>query len=66
MMLSSLSLPYQFGLQGPLAIFCSRHEWSAPRTVDLRKQDGLDFGFSVRGDSPVIIAMVEKGSLAQV
>ncbi|XP_076260379.1 GTP-Rho-binding protein rhophilin isoform X1 [Rhynchophorus ferrugineus] len=51
---------------GPIAIFSAKRHWSAPRLVQLhrgRSDDG--FGFSVRGDAPVNIAVVEPGSLAE-
>ncbi|XP_046667846.1 LOW QUALITY PROTEIN: rhophilin-2-B [Homalodisca vitripennis] len=50
---------------GPVAIFSAKHHWTAPRSVQLHRGDGdVGFGFSVRGDSPVIIAGVDHGSLA--
>ncbi|KAG8222093.1 hypothetical protein J437_LFUL000856 [Ladona fulva] len=59
---------------GPVAIFSAKHHWTAPRNVQLRKGGGEDadgsgdgdagFGFSVRGDAPVIVAGVDPGSLA--
>lgn len=51
---------------GPLAIFSAKHHWTAPRIVKLRKRSDESFGFSVRGDAPVIIASVDPGSLAEV
>lgn len=51
---------------GPLAIFAAKHHWTSPRTVKLRKRSDESFGFSVRGDCPVIIAGVDLGSLAEV
>lgn len=48
---------------GPLAIFNARNHWTAPRALQMQRgEDG--FGFTVRGDSPVIIASVDKGSSA--
>lgn len=55
-----------FSSLGPVAVFNARHYWSAPRVVKLRKRDAEGFGFSVRGDSPVVIAGVDHRSLAQV
>ena len=52
-------------VQGPLAIFNSRNEWSAPRMVEL-KRGTEGYGFTVRGDSPVIVASVDKGFIAHV
>lgn len=55
-----------FRALGPIAIFSAKRHWTAPRLVQLhrgRTSDG--FGFSVRGDAPVIIAIVEPKSLAE-
>lgn len=49
---------------GPIAIFNSRNQWAAPRTVVLRRSPTEGFGFSVRGDSPVIVADIEPDSVA--
>ena len=51
---------------GPVAVFSAKHHWTAPRTVQLRKKEEEGYGFSVRGDAPVVIAGVEHGSLADV
>uniref|UniRef100_T1ISB1 Rhophilin n=1 Tax=Strigamia maritima TaxID=126957 RepID=T1ISB1_STRMM len=51
---------------GPLAIFSAKNNWTPPRIIKLRKRADESFGFSVRGDSPVIIAGVDGGSLAEV
>lgn len=51
---------------GPISIFSARHYWTAPRNISLKKQSSeQSFGFSVRGDAPVIVAGVDKGSMAQ-
>lgn len=55
-----------FNALGPVAIFNAKHFWSAPRAIRLRKRETEGFGFSVRGDAPVIIAGVDPKSLAQV
>ena len=55
-----------FSALGPVAVFNARHFWSAPRVVRLRKRESEGFGFSVRGDSPVVVAGVDHRSLAQV
>ncbi|XP_063905456.1 rhophilin-2 isoform X3 [Zophobas morio] len=55
-----------FRALGPIAIFSAKRHWTAPRLVQLhrgRTSDG--FGFSVRGDAPVIVAIVEANSLAE-
>ncbi|CAL1532314.1 unnamed protein product [Lymnaea stagnalis] len=49
---------------GPISIFNATNDWSAPRTVLLERQPNEGFGFSVRGDSPVMIADIEEGSVA--
>jgi len=51
---------------GPVAVFNAKHHWSAPRSVHLRKRDEEGYGFSVRGDAPVVIAGVEPASLAHI
>jgi len=50
---------------GPIAIFSAKRHWTAPRLVQLHRGRTTDgFGFSVRGDAPVIIAAVEQKSLS--
>ncbi|XP_076177375.1 GTP-Rho-binding protein rhophilin [Ptiloglossa arizonensis] len=50
---------------GPVAIFSAKRHWTAPRLIQLQRgPDGEGFGFSVRGDAPVIIAAVDHNSLA--
>lgn len=55
-----------FRCLGPVAVFSAKHHWSAPRTVHLSKKEEEGYGFSVRGDAPVIVAGVEHGSLADI
>ncbi|KAH9515482.1 Rhophilin-2 [Bulinus truncatus] len=50
---------------GHISIFNAANDWSAPRTVTLERQPNEGFGFSVRGDSPVTIADIEEGSVAE-
>lgn len=51
---------------GPIAIFSAKRHWSAPRVVQLRRnRPDEGFGFSVRGDAPVVVAVVEPGSLSE-
>ncbi|GAB6027157.1 hypothetical protein CHUAL_013914 [Chamberlinius hualienensis] len=51
---------------GPLTIFNARNHWTVPRLINLKKgDDEPNFGFSIRGDSPVIVATVDPGSLAE-
>ncbi|KAK5647301.1 hypothetical protein RI129_002193 [Pyrocoelia pectoralis] len=55
-----------FRTLGPIAIFSAKRHWTAPRLVQLHRGRNSDgFGFSVRGDAPVIIANVESNSLAE-
>ena len=51
---------------GPVSVFSAKHHWSVPRTVKLKKTDTEGFGFSVRGDAPVVVAGVDRKSLAEV
>ncbi|XP_053107118.1 rhophilin-1 [Hemicordylus capensis] len=48
---------------GPLSVFSAKNKWHPPRTVHLvRGENG--FGFTLRGDSPVLIAGVIAGGCA--
>ncbi|XP_028046177.1 rhophilin-2 [Monomorium pharaonis] len=51
---------------GPVAIFSAKRHWTAPRLVQLQRGPDEGFGFSVRGDAPVIIAAVDHNSLADM
>ncbi|XP_046377278.1 rhophilin-2-B-like isoform X2 [Haliotis rufescens] len=53
-----------FATLGPITIFNSRNEWSAARRVQLDRSEDEGFGFSVRGDSPVMVAEIEPDSVA--
>ncbi|XP_032876306.1 rhophilin-1 [Amblyraja radiata] len=47
---------------GPLSVFSAKNRWSSVRDVDLEKSE-KGFGFTLRGDSPVLIAgVVPDGS----
>ncbi|XP_042908259.1 rhophilin-2 [Parasteatoda tepidariorum] len=50
---------------GPLKVFCARRQWTAARQIKLQRNEETNFGFSVRGDAPVIITAVEPKSLSQ-
>lgn len=50
---------------GPVAVFSAKHQWSSPRAVNITRTATQGFGFSVRGDAPVVIAGVDRGSLAE-
>ncbi|KAJ7338208.1 hypothetical protein JRQ81_010897 [Phrynocephalus forsythii] len=50
---------------GPLSVFCAKNKWRPLRMVRLvRGENG--FGFTLRGDSPVLIAGVVPGGCAAV
>ncbi|BFZ19639.1 hypothetical protein BsWGS_22678 [Bradybaena similaris] len=49
---------------GPINIFNATSDWSAPRCVVLERNPNEGFGFSVKGDSPVVIADIEPDSVA--
>jgi len=51
---------------GPEAVFSAKHHWTAPRSIQLRKHRSEGFGFSVRGDAPVVLVGVEQSSLAMI
>jgi hypothetical protein len=51
---------------GPESVFSAKHHWTHPRTVQLTKKEDEGFGLSVRGSAPVVVTMVEQGSLAEV
>lgn len=56
-----------FRTLGPVAIFSAKRHWTAPRLIQLQRGPGGEgFGFSVRGDAPVIIAAVDHNSLADL
>lgn len=63
---SSYKVEDLFHALGPLAIFSANHSWTSPQRIDLIRQDGEEYGFSVRGEAPIIIAIVEEDSLAAV
>ncbi|KAG1660953.1 Rhophilin-2 [Nymphon striatum] len=54
-----------FANLGPISIFCAKNNWTAPRTVKLCKNDKNEFGFSFRGNTPVIIVATDIGSIAE-
>ncbi|XP_030046093.1 rhophilin-1 [Microcaecilia unicolor] len=48
---------------GPLSVFSAKHRWQPVRTARLERSE-RGFGFTLRGDSPVLIAGVVPGSCA--
>ncbi|GFY65556.1 rhophilin-2 [Trichonephila inaurata madagascariensis] len=50
---------------GPLKVFSARRQWTAARTIHLKKETEENFGFSVRGDAPVMVAAIDSRSIAQ-
>ncbi|KAH0617376.1 hypothetical protein JD844_015469 [Phrynosoma platyrhinos] len=60
---SKLKVTDIFHRLGPLSVFCAKNKWHPPRTVHLvRGENG--FGFTLRGDAPVLIAGVIAGGCA--
>lgn len=51
--------------QGPLSVFSAKNKWYPVRRVHLRRGEN-GFGFTLRGDSPVLIAGVIPGGCAAV
>lgn len=58
---------------GPITVFSARRSWTAPRFVRLHKTDyqtknhgSEEFGFTLKGDSPVMISHVDINSVADV
>ncbi|XP_065569977.1 rhophilin-2-B-like [Artemia franciscana] len=51
---------------GPVSLFSARHRWSKPKLCKLNKLSDQGFGFSVKGEGPVVIAGVDGGSLADL
>ena len=58
---------------GPITVFSARRSWTAPRSVRLHKTDYQtkshgteEFGFCLKGDSPVMISHVDINSVADV
>lgn len=58
---------------GPITVFSARRSWTAPRSVRLHKTDYQtknhgteEFGFSLKGESPVMISHVDCNSVADV
>lgn len=58
---------------GPIGVFNARRSWTAPRSVRLHKTDYQtkysgpeEFGFSLKGDSPVMISNIIMMSVAHV
>lgn len=51
--------------QGPLSVFSTKNRWQLVGPVHMtRGEDG--FGFTLRGDSPVLVAAVVPGGQAEV
>ena len=51
--------------QGPLSVFSAKNKWYPVRRVHLMRGEN-GFGFTLRGDSPVLIAGVIPGGCAAV
>ncbi|CBY11908.1 unnamed protein product [Oikopleura dioica] len=48
---------------GPMSIFSARNRFSAPRVIKINRSSN-GFGFTVRGDAPVLVANVEADGKA--
>lgn len=62
-----------FRVLGPITVFSARKFWTAPRSIRLHKTDYQtknhgteEFGFTLKGDSPVMISHVDINSVADV
>lgn len=53
------------GPQGPLSVFSAKNRWRLVGPVHVTRGEG-GFGFTLRGDSPVLIAAVIPGGHAAV
>ncbi|XP_053321968.1 rhophilin-1 [Spea bombifrons] len=62
---SKLKVKDVFHRLGPLSVFSAKHKWRSAQKVRLERGDG-GFGFTLRGDSPVLIAAVVPGGCAAV
>ena len=51
--------------QGPLSVFSAKNHWRLVGPIHLSRGEG-GFGFTLRGDSPVLIAAVVPGGRAAV
>lgn len=51
--------------QGPLSVFSTKNRWRLVGPVHMTPGEG-GFGFTLRGDSPVLIAAVAPGGQAEV
>ncbi|XP_041422624.1 rhophilin-1 isoform X1 [Xenopus laevis] len=49
---------------GPLSVFSAKHKWRPPQKVHLEKGDD-GFGFTLRGDAPVLVAGIVPGGCAE-
>ena len=50
---------------GPLAVFNAKNNWSAPKEIAIsRPSSEVSFGFTVRGNIPVVVASVDHDSFA--
>ena len=51
-----------FRALGPLTFFEARRQWSAAREVRISRLEQGGFGFSIKGEFPVVVAAVDPGS----
>ncbi|KAM4028676.1 rhophilin-1 [Anomaloglossus baeobatrachus] len=62
-MFSKMKVQDIFHRLGPVSVFSAKHRWRPAQKVHLDPGDG-GFGFTLRGDSPVLIAGVVPGGCA--
>lgn len=55
-----------FHALGPISVFSARNQWTLVRKAHMKREKHETFGFSVKGDSPTVVAGVEPCSLAEV
>ncbi|KAK7799227.1 hypothetical protein U0070_023680 [Myodes glareolus] len=62
--LSQMKVTDLFHRLGPLSVFSTKNRWQLVGPVHMTRGEG-GFGFTLRGDSPVLIAAVVPGSQAE-
>ncbi|XP_022644990.1 rhophilin-1-like isoform X2 [Varroa jacobsoni] len=55
-----------FHALGPISVFSARNQWTSVRKAHMKREKNETFGFSVKGDSPTVVAGVEPCSLAEL
>lgn len=63
---SAFKVKDPFHALGPISVFSARNQWTSMRKAHMKREKNETFGFSVKGDSPTVVAGVEPCSLAEV